>query len=133
MDLKSFTRGMVKEAGFMRWLTTSKIRPHWFGSQAKPAKELISSVGGKLSREEKDRLHHIAGGGEHPDARKIVREASKKHDARKFSVTKPAILGAGAIGGYVGLSKAKQEKYPNLRLPDRSPQLTQDPSRYLVS
>jgi hypothetical protein len=49
---------------------------------------------------------------------------------REFNITKPAIL-AGTIAGYA-LAKAKMPKRKReIRMIDRAPQLTQDPSKVL--
>jgi hypothetical protein len=144
MDLRGFTRLMVKQASWTesaekagRWLFTKKLKPKMFGSQAHQAKKVLDSVGSKLDKDTHDKLLWASKGSSDPsvDTKKIIRQVSDKHNLREASLAKPAIIGATAVGTVGGMRRGKKQRseYPNLRLTDRSPHLTQDPSRVLYA
>lgn len=120
----------VSKAG--RWLFTKKVKPKMFGSQAGQARKVIEGAGKKLDPESAKHLNYIASGGKYPTgkAKKLIRSASSAHDVREASITKPLTIGAIGVGTVAGMRTGKKERY-DLRMPDRAPQLTQDPSRVL--
>ena len=142
MELQDFTRSMIKQAKVsetlekgLHWAFSKPLKASRSGSHAKQAKKVLSQVGHKLDNKTHDTLTWVAGGGKHNsiNARKVINDTSRAHNLREFSATKP-ILAASAVGGTaIAMRRPKKESQPNLRLPDRSPQLTQDPSRVMYS
>ena len=140
MTLQGFARMMVKQAtisetiekGVHHFFSKPLKAKHW-GSQAEQAKKVIDKVGPKLDNKTHDLLRYTAEGGKHPsvNAKKIINETSKTHNLREFSATKPALAAGTAIGVGMGMRGSKKQNQGNMRMVDRSPQLTQDPSRVL--
>ena len=123
--------GAAEKAG--RWLFTKKLKAKMFGSQAGQARKIIEKIGPKLDNKTHDHLSYIARGGKHRavNAKKLINETARAHKLREFSAAKPAIAAGTAIGVGLGMSGKKGDPQANLRLRDRSPHLTQDPSRVL--
>ncbi|MEN6550119.1 MAG: hypothetical protein ABFE07_29090 [Armatimonadia bacterium] len=136
MELRDFAHEMLKAAGkgslagrAWRWFTTSRVRPG-FSAKGHPetARQIMSSAGKSMSRDERMNLQYIAAGKAHDRARKVLKDAAKRHDVRKLSLTKPLVAGGAALGAAAGVRSGRSKSRP-LAMVDRSPQLVQDPSK----
>lgn len=140
MELRDFAREIVKAADgrslaskALRWFTTSPVKAGRTAAEhAEGAKRVISEAGKRLSKDERMNLNYIAANRgpfhAHGGSKKYVGEQLKKHDVRRASLKKPLLAGGAALGTLAAAKGSRQERRP-VALPDRSPQLVQDPSK----
>ena len=148
MDLREYTRGMVKLAKGMpwvssayragekaldalTWLVTSKahVSPK---SLKGVAKEVLSKGGKKLSTAEKALLTAVRKGEQVPNAVKAVKGLARKHNVRELSLIKPVLLGAPAVGVYRGVKKSQKPKPIRYYGQRKSPHVFQHPAERLI-